>query len=657
MANILKDKITYQKKIDVHKNRSFESTLGELSLELVNLSLESIDSAIESSLKTLVEFFNVDRSHLGEFLPDQSKVVVPYFYSRPGINVPQTTDIGEGYLSFIYDQIRENKLLAFSKTSELPDKANKDRTVIDNMGIKSSLIIPLKIDDEVRFVLSLGTVVKQRLWSEETIRQTQIIANILAHVLQRKSTLQQINLEKGWSEAVMEGMPQLTYVMNLEGRLIRWNKNYQDLVGYSAEELPNKFPSDFLSEEHNKKVTEELQKVIKDGKERSVEYDIITKGGKIVPDYYGSGKLVNIGGESFIVGQTIDISKMKQAQRKITLQLEEISALKDQLEAENFYLRKELMNMSPFGEIVGDCDTLKHVLYRVEQVATQDTTVLLEGETGTGKELFARAIHQRSKRSKKPLVTVNCASLPASLIESELFGHDKGAFTGALQKQIGRFELADGGTLFLDEVGEIPIELQVKLLRVLQEGEFERIGSSKTIKVDVRVIAATNRNLEEEISKGRFRMDLFYRLNVFPITVIPLRQRISDIPLLVEHFVNRFNSKLGKNITRIPKNIIEQLKLYTWPGNVRELENIIERAMIVSNSSVLSVEKLELPKYAVQLKFQTLADHERDYITKVLDETLWRINGPSGAAQILDMHPETLRSRIKKLEIIHPKHS
>ena len=639
---------------DLNKNRAFESMLGELSSELVNLTFESIDAAIESSLKKMVEFFDADRCHLGELLADEAKVVVPYFYSRPGISLPQTTSVGDGYLPFVYTQIRENKVLAFSKTSELPDEASKDRTVIDSMGIKSSLIIPLKIDDEVRFALSLGTVVKQKLWSEETIRKTQIIANILAHVLQRKSILQKISIEKEWSEAILEGMPQLTYVMNIEGRLVRWNKNYQDLTGYSAEELPNKTPRDFLSDEHNKKVMEELQKIMEDGLERSVEYDIITKSGKVIPSYYGSGKLVKIGGESYFVGQTVDISEIKQAQEKITAQLEEISALKDQLEAENLYLRKELMSAGSFGEIVGESDTLKHVQYRVEQVAPMDTAVLLEGETGTGKELFARAIHQRSDRSNKPMITVNCASLPATLIESELFGHEKGAFTGAIQKQIGRFELANGGTLFLDEVGEIPIELQSKLLRVLQEGTFERIGSPKTIKVDVRVIAATNKNLEQEISGGRFRMDLFYRLNVFPITVIPLRQRVSDIPILVEHFVKRFNKTMGKSITRIPKKVIEHLKAYAWPGNVRELENIIERAMIVSNSSVLTVEPLQMPDYARKEKFQPLAELERDYIIKVLDRTLWRINGSNGAAQILDMHPETLRSRIKKLGLTRP---
>jgi PAS domain S-box-containing protein len=636
------------------ENLSFESLLGDLSAKLVNLPLESIDAAIESSIKKLTEFFYADRCNLGEFSADQSKLFVSYFYSRPGLNIPQIVDIGEHYLSFIYENIKKDKLISFSKSSELPGNAKVDREVIDNMGIKSLLVIPLKIEDEVRFALSLSTVENYRQWNEETIRQTKIVANILANVLQRKFLLQQMNIEIQWSDAVLQGMPQLTYVFDLQGRMKRWNKNFEDLVGYTAEELKDKFIGDFLSDEQQEKVMKEIQKVIEDGKERSVEYDIIIKGGKIVPSYYGSGKLVEIGGESFIVGQTVDISKMKQAQSKIATQLEEIQLLKEQLEAENIYLRQELKSSHSFDEIVGDSDTLKHILYRVEQVAPMDTTVLLEGETGTGKELFARAIHQKSKRREKPLVMVNCASLPATLIESDLFGHEKGAFTGALQKQMGRFELADGGTIFLDEVGEIPIELQAKLLRVLQNGEFERIGNPRTNKVDVRVIAATNRELEQEILRGRFRKDLFYWLNVYPISIVPLRERVSDIPLLVDHFVKHFNQKLGKNITRIPKKVIEHLRKYDWPGNIRELENVIERAVILSTSSKLSVEQLRTPDFAAKEKLRTLAEQERIYIEEVLNRTLWRIEGPKGAALILDMHPETLRSRMRKLGIVRP---
>jgi PAS domain S-box-containing protein len=635
-------------------NLSFESLLGELSAKMVNLPLESIDAAIESSIKSLVDFFDADRCHFGEFSNDQSKIVVSYFYSRHGIDIPQLTDIGKDYLPFVYQRIKSDKLIAFAKTSELHEDAEQDRAVLEKMGIKSLLVLPLKIDNVVQFDLSLSTVKKHREWKKHTISQIKIVANILANVMQRKTVLKQIAEEKQWAEAVIQGMPQLAYVFDLQGRMKRWNKNFEDLTGYAEEELKDKFIGDFLNDEDRKKVMKEVQKVIQDGQERSVEYDIITKRGKILPYYYGSGKLVEIGGELFIVGETFNISEMKLAQDKIQAQLKEIKTLKDQLEVENIYLRQELKSSHSFDEIIGESDILKHILYRVEQVAPIDTTVLLEGETGTGKELFARAIHQRSNRNNKPLITVNCASMPVNLIESELFGHEKGAFTGALQKQMGRFELADGGTIFLDEVGEIPIELQAKLLRVLQDGEFERIGNPNKNKVDVRVIAATNRNLEQEILHGRFRKDLYYRLNVYPITIVPLRERKNDIPLLVEHFVQRFNKKFGKNIKRIPKKVIEHLRKYDWPGNIRELENVIERAVILSKSSTLSIGQLRTPVFAAKEKLNTLVEQERSHIEEVLNSTLWRIEGPNGAAQILDINPGTLRSRMKKLGLKRP---
>ncbi|MBW2492164.1 MAG: sigma 54-interacting transcriptional regulator [Deltaproteobacteria bacterium] len=355
-----------------------------------------------------------------------------------------------------------------------------------------------------------------------------------------------------------------------------------------------------------------------------------------------------------MIGLTIDLRDLKVAQNKIKKQFKQISKLKEQLETENLFLRQELNSSHGYDEIIGESNILKHMLYRIEQVAHTDSTVFLDGETGTGKELFARAIHQKSKRSGRPLITVNCASIPKNLFESELFGHEKGAFTGALQRQIGRFELADGGTIFLDEVGEIPINLQAKLLRVLQEGTFERIGNPKTISVDVRVIAATNRELEKEISYGRFRRDLYYRLYVYPITIVPLRERVSDIPLLVDHFVKHFNQKMGKNITKIPKKVMEQLKHYNWPGNIRELENIIERAIIVSPKSTLSIELQQNTNIMNDDKLLSLASFEREYIEKILIKTFWRIEGPQGAARILDMHPETLRSRMRKLNIKRP---
>jgi PAS domain S-box-containing protein len=336
--------------------------------------------------------------------------------------------------------------------------------------------------------------------------------------------------------------------------------------------------------------------------------------------------------------------------------LSEIKTLKDQLEAENIYFRQEIIMKHQFDHILGESDGLKYVLYRAEQVAPTNTTVLILGETGTGKELVAAAIHNMSPRKDRPLITVNCAALPANLMESELFGREKGAFTGADTRQVGRFEVANGSTLCLDEIGELPLEAQAKLLRAIQNNEFERLGSSRTIKVDVRVVATTNRNLEEEVRKGRFRQDLYYRLNVFPITVLPLRQRKEDIPLLVQAFIERYARKLGKKITSIPKETMKALQDYPWPGNIRELESVLERAVILCPGPVLQLaDKLEISSPPLSSALRTLEETERNQILKTLLETRWRIEGKDGAAAILGLNPSTLRARMHKLGIVRPE--
>jgi formate hydrogenlyase transcriptional activator len=336
--------------------------------------------------------------------------------------------------------------------------------------------------------------------------------------------------------------------------------------------------------------------------------------------------------------------------------LSEIQTMKDQLEVENIYFRRENKMKHQPDNIIGQSDGLKYVLYRAQQVAPAGTTILILGETGTGKELIAAAIHNMSPRKERPLITVNCAALPGNLIESELFGREKGAFTGADARRIGRFEIANGSTLCLDEIGELPLELQAKLLRVIQHGEFERLGSSNTIKVDVRIVATTNRDLEEEIRKGRFRQDLYYRLNVFPITVPPLRQRKEDIPMMVQAFVERYSKKLGKSITTISKETMKVLQDYPWPGNVRELESIIERAAILCPGPILQLaDKLEITAPAVSSALRTLEETERNQVIKILSETKWRIEGKDGAAAILSIHPSTLRARMHKLGIVRPE--
>jgi formate hydrogenlyase transcriptional activator len=335
--------------------------------------------------------------------------------------------------------------------------------------------------------------------------------------------------------------------------------------------------------------------------------------------------------------------------------------LNRRLQTDNLYLKEEIKGLHDFEDIVGESAPLRLALARVGQVAPTNSSVLLLGPTGSGKELFARAVHERSRRQARTLVRVNCAALPPTLVESELFGHEKGAFTGAVSTRQGRFELADGGTIFLDEIGDLTPDVQVKFLRVLQEGEFERVGSSQTRKVDVRVIAATHQDLEAAVADGRFRADLFYRLSVYPIRLPSLQERAEDIPRLVWFFINRHQRDLGRRITEVPQHVMEALQQHAWPGNVRELENVVERAMIASDGHVL---RLDTPPAfagtaASSVEMRTgaelLHDVERAHIGALLERCGWRINGKGNAAERLGMHPNTLRFRLKKLGLSRPE--
>jgi transcriptional regulator with GAF, ATPase, and Fis domain len=353
----------------------------------------------------------------------------------------------------------------------------------------------------------------------------------------------------------------------------------------------------------------------------------------------------------------------EQADEKLREALAQVESLKNRLQAENVYLQEEIRTEHKFDEMVGQGPALVALLQKVERVAGTDATVLVTGETGTGKELIARALHSRSARKHRPLVKVNCGAVPASLIESELFGHVKGAFTGAIDRRVGRFELADGGTLFLDEVSELTLDTQVKLLRVLQEQEFEPVGSSRTLRVDVRIIAATNRDLTEEVRLGRFRSDLFFRLNVIPLTVPPLRQRQEEIPPLVTYFVSRFAKKFGRKIDGVSRETMDLLTRYRWPGNVRELQNIVERAVVLATGPVVTVDAellsigdmhtATVPEPSIhEGPPMSMRDAERQHIEAVLKQTKGVIEGPGGAARILNLNPNTLRSRMRKLGVV-----
>jgi formate hydrogenlyase transcriptional activator len=362
-------------------------------------------------------------------------------------------------------------------------------------------------------------------------------------------------------------------------------------------------------------------------------------------------------GERGLVGTAEDITERKKSEAKLRRSLAEVERLKNQLQPENLYLKEEVKLNHNFGEIVGESAALKKALYLVERVAATGATVLILGETGTGKELFARAVHDLSVRKGGPFIKVDCGAIPPGLIESELFGHEKGAFTDAIRRRVGRFELADGGTIFLDEIGDLPLDLQTKLLRVLQECAFERVGGTRTIKTTARVVAATNRDLGRRIESGAFREDLYYRLATFPIPLPPLRDRPEDVPMLTFHFIKKYGASLGKKIECVPQQLIEKLQAYHFPGNVRELENIIERSVILSTGPALQMDvSFTSPRQTAPEpeELKTLEEVERSHIMRVLDASNWRVEGPQGAAKRLGLHPSTLRSRMRKLNINRP---
>ncbi len=495
--------------------------------------------------------------------------------------------------------------------------------------------------------------------SKLEIANKQYILAIVRDITESKLQNEIIKESEEKFSKIFKSSPNPIIITTLEkGIVINANNRLSEIAGYSLDEIKNKSIYNLNIWEYSSQRKSYINALKATGKVDKLETNFRKKNVEVFPVIISS-ELIEIHGEKLILGNFVDISKLKENEKNLKNALEELEKLRSKLQNENIYLKEEIKFEHNFTNIITKNEAYKEVLKKIEQVATTDATVLILGETGTGKELLCRSIHNISDRSDNSLIKVNCASLPYNLIESELFGHEKGAFTGAIKDKVGRFELANGGTIFLDEVGELPLELQTKLLRVLQENEIERLGSSKTIKVDVRVIAATNRNLEKMVKEGKFREDLYFRLNVFPVTTIPLRNRKEDVPLLLNYFVKEFNTKFRKNITKIPQATMEKLQKYSWPGNVREFRNVIERAMILSKSETLNLEELENS----QLNFQTssrnrsitnLKELEKKQIVAALNTCNWKIEGENGAAKILGIPPSTLRDKIKKYKLNKP---
>ena len=511
---------------------------------------------------------------------------------------------------------------------------------------RSVLCLPLINQTKLTGVLYLENNLTPSVFTPDRITVLKVLASQAAISLENTRLYRDLKDREAKIGRLVDANILGIFIWNLDGAIVGANEAFLRMVQYGRDDLVSGRVrwTDVTPPECRERDERAVADLKATATAQPYEKEFFRKDGSRVPVLIG-GALFQKGGTEG-VSFVLDLSDQKRAEA-------EIKALKDQLYKENLALRKEIQTEHNFEEIIGNSAAIKKVFRAIEKVAATDASVLITGETGTGKELIARAIHNLSARKDLVLVKVNCAAIPAGLIESELFGHEKGAFTGALARKIGRFELADQATIFLDEIGDLPLELQAKLLRVLQEGEFERLGNPRTLKVNVRVIAATNRNLEKSVQEGSFRPDLFYRLNVFPIPLPPLRDRKEDIPLLVSHFAKKYAAKLGKQITSVPQSTLQILQSYPWPGNVRELENLIERAVILAQGVQLEIADLlsRSSSTAAVAQIATLEEREREHILQVLEMAGWRVSGERGAANLLGLKRTTLEARMKKLGI------
>ena len=684
----------------------FETLVADLSAQFVNLDADLVDSAIDDALRRLGELLDVDRGAVTQLADDEHTLVFTHFWSRTGEPAPHPmVDAG---LVFPYGltRLRSRDVYSFSTLDELPAGV-PDRAYFTSRGVKSAVTVPLVATSQVIGSVGFSTIREERHWDDDLVRRLRLVADVFAGTLARKradASLRKALDDRAHFEALIadlaagfvtidsdlvdgaieDAQHRLVEALDID-RSALFEFDTQDnpvLTHYWSQ--PGLPP---LPMERGVPIAQFPWIAAKIRNGEAVCFASVADVPSDVPDHEGlkhvaskanailplivSGRV--IGALTFdsmraertwpseIVSRLGIIAQVfasalarKRAEVVLRKTLAENARLRDRLIQENVYLQREVKAREGSSGVIGQSEAIRRVLDEVDKVARTGATVLLLGETGTGKELIATAIHERSARSARAMVRVNCAAIPAALIESELFGHEKGAFTGALARQTGRFELADGSTIFLDEIGELSSEVQVKLLRVLQERQIERLGSSRPIPIDVRVIAATNRDLDQMVADGGFREDLYYRLNVFPIEIPPLRARPEDIPTLVWAFVDEFSRAFGKRIESIPREQLQALQRYPWPGNIRELRNVVERALILSAHPRLTIE-LPAAKSPRADRSVLLQDVEREHIRAVLEKTGWRVRGDGGAAELLGLRPSTLEDRMAKLGLRRPR--
>jgi formate hydrogenlyase transcriptional activator len=685
----------------------FEELLFQLSAKFINLPTDRIDDEINNGLKLISESLSIDRIALLQFSEDKKQFHLTHGFAVNSKEIPPNFLVS-AKLPWFTGSIKKGKILRISKIDDLPKEAFPEREYSKKQGFKAFVTIPLKVSDSVIGGISYTDMTNERTWQDHTVQRLTLVNEIFASTLGRQHT------EKKLTNAYLEIKEQLQFeklISSLSSEFISLSPDLIDQKIINSLRLISEsvhiqritlhqFSKDkkqlYLTHSYVEDPTQRIPKFLVSEKlpwfSESIKKGKIQRISKIddLPEMAASEKqyakkhgikafiIIPLRISGLIIGAIAYSNLIKERSwsnnivQRFTLVNEifanalerkqndhalnkaycDIKELQEKLQNENLYLREEIEVRQSHKKIIGQSDPIMHVLSQIEKVAPQDTNVLILGETGTGKELVADEIHSLSSRRKQLMVKVNCGALPPTLIESELFGREKGAYTGAVARQIGRFEAAHNSTLFLDEIAELPPELQIKLLRVLQEGKFERLGSTKTISVDVRIISATNQDLQNALNKGKFRQDLYYRLNVFPITVPPLRDRREDIPLIVWHFVREFEKAMGKKIESITERSMKLFLNYLWPGNIREIRNIIERSMILGTGSVLKVNPLLFdPENVITKTNGTLEELMRNHILDALDRCNWQVGGINGAAQVLGLNRTTLISKMKKLQI------
>ncbi len=688
----------------------FESLITDFSFKFMNFDAD-IDAIIDEVLGDLGEFLGMDRVGYLKVNAQENSLMPTRQWFAEGIEQDrsvQYTDVSAQF-PWLTARIIGNEPVTIDETDQFPDVATNERQYCENLGIQSFIMVPAMLGGKVVAALALDSMNSLHIWTDGIVRRLQIVTGMIANAKERvhrqrteadihnfdvlisRVSAAFINLSPEAVEGEIEkGLQAIAEMLDVDHISLslpddetcynishEWVSEVFECIQakeclFRGKELPQDctWLADRLRRNKSVHISKSSDWPAEAVAERAAEKQTGIQSVFIVPfEVKGqlAGRLVinSVKQRAWPMELVTRMRSMaeifcqalgrRDAEMRLLESYKEIESLKEQLQQENLYLKEEVKLTHNHDEIIGDSASLQATLIQVEQVAATNSTVLILGETGTGKELLARAIHNASSQKTKIMVKVNCAALPSSLVEAELFGREKGAYTGALTRELGRFEIADGSTIFLDEIGELSLELQAKLLRVLQDGEFERLGSSKTRKVNVRVLAATNRDLARAVENKQFRADLFYRLNVFPITVPPLRDRAEDIPKLVWAFVQEFSASMGKIIESIPATTMDSLKEYSWPGNIRELRNIIERAMIISNGPKLEIKPWTATSPRIGGSSRRLADIEREHVQSVVEATGWRIRGAGGAAEILGLKPTTLEARMKKLGLQRSK--